>query len=171
MNHLVAIGFGYSARRLAGLLAPAGWQVTGTSRSAAGVSEITAAGFRGALFAGDGSGGGNEGVPSALAAALEGATHVLVSAPPTAAGDPVLACLGDHLAGLSTLGWVGYFSTVGVYGDRDGGWVDETTPAAPTGERGRRRLAGETAWRAWGERSGKTVLSLRLQKPPRVLCS
>src|SRR5213076_513118 len=44
------------------------------------------------------------------------------------------------------LGWLGDLSTTGVYGDRDGGWVDETSELHPTGARGRRRVAAETAW-------------------------
>src|SRR5262249_26849367 len=47
-----------------------------------------------------------------------------------------------------SLRWAGYLSTTGVYGDRDGGWVDETSPLAPTTARGERRLAAETAWQA-----------------------
>ena len=157
MTHLVAIGFGYAARRLARLLSPEGWQVTGTSRTADGVQDIEKAGYRGALFSGEAGD-----VTAELMAAIEGATHLLVSAPPTADGDPVLAALGDRLAALESLCWVGYFSTVGVYGDTGGGWVDETSPLAPTGERGRRRLAAETAWLAWGAQCQKPVNCLRL---------
>ncbi len=42
--------------------------------------------------------------------------------------------------------WIGYLSTTGVYGDRDGAWVDETSALTPSGERGRRRLMAEQAW-------------------------
>ena len=38
--------------------------------------------------------------------------------------------------------WLGYLSTTGVYGDRGGGWVDESSELRPSGERGRRRVAG-----------------------------
>jgi nucleoside-diphosphate-sugar epimerase len=87
-------------------------------------------------------------VPSA--AALAGTTHVLVTIPPDPGGDdPVLTHLGGVLADLPLV-WVGYLSTTGVYGDRHGGWVDETTAAAPTLSRSRARLACETAWRASG---------------------
>jgi nucleoside-diphosphate-sugar epimerase len=77
---------------------------------------------------------------------LQGVTHILVSVPPDAGGDPVLDRHGDDLAALPTLAWLGYLSTTGVYGDRGGDWVDETSPLLPTGERGRRRVAAETAW-------------------------
>jgi nucleoside-diphosphate-sugar epimerase len=71
---------------------------------------------------------------------------MLVSVPPDAAGDPVLAIHGQDIAATSGLSWLGYLSTTGVYGDRDGGWVDENAPLLPTGERGRRRRAAEQGW-------------------------
>lgn len=81
---------------------------------------------------------------------LAGTTHLLVSVPPDAAGDPVLNQHKAALAGLPGLAWVGYLSTTGVYGDRAGGWVDESSALEPTGERGRRRVAAERAWLASG---------------------
>ena len=64
-------------------------------------------------------------VPSAeVRRALDGTTHLLVSIPPDLEGDVVLRHFGDDLAGLSHLSWVGYLSTVGVYGDCQGAWVD-----------------------------------------------
>ena len=55
------------------------------------------------------------------------------------------AALRSALAG-GAYAWVGYLSTVGVYGNRDGQEVDEATAPAPTSERGRRRVAAEAAW-------------------------
>ena len=43
--------------------------------------------------------------------------------------------------------WVGYLSTTGVYGDHDGGWVDEATPLTPQSDRGRQRVLAEDQWR------------------------
>ena len=71
---------------------------------------------------------------------------MLVSVPPDAAGDPVLTMHGHDIGATSGLSWLGYLSTTGVYGNRGGGWVDETTPLLPTGERGRRRVAAERGW-------------------------
>ena len=79
-------------------------------------------------------------------AALAGSTHLLSSVPPDAAGDPVLDLCGPAIAARRDLAWVGYLSTTGVYGDRDGGWVDETSALTPSGERGRRRVAAESGW-------------------------
>jgi len=79
-------------------------------------------------------------------ALLQGATHLVITAPPGPAGDPVWA---THAAALraAPLRWVGYISTTGVYGDRQGGWVDEETAPTPGQERSRRRLAAEEQWR------------------------
>jgi nucleoside-diphosphate-sugar epimerase len=126
-NRLLVFGLGYSARALGRRLGP-DWEVAGTTR---------------------------EGADSALrfdrdhplpAAAFAGITHLLVSIPPDAAGDPVTDNHGDDIAALASLRWLGYLSTTGVYGTRDGGWVDENADLRPTGGRGRRRVAAETAW-------------------------
>jgi nucleoside-diphosphate-sugar epimerase len=77
---------------------------------------------------------------------LGGVTHLLVSVPPDAAGDPVLAVHGEDIAEIEGLRWLGYLSTTGVYGDRGGGWVDESAKLSPSGERGRRRVAAEAGW-------------------------
>lgn len=81
------------------------------------------------------------------ATAPDQATHLLVTAPPGPLGDLLLARLGlDALSAAPSLRWMGYLSSTGVYGDRGGGWVDETTPPAPRSDRSRRRVAAEEAW-------------------------
>jgi nucleoside-diphosphate-sugar epimerase len=140
-SHLFCFGFGYSALALARRLIASGWVVTGTGRSAEKAAALQEAGFFATLFDRD--------RPVDLAV-LDGVTHLLVSVPPDARGDPVLARHGEDIAALPGLSWLGYLSTTGVYGDRGGGWVDETTPLLPTGERGRRRVAAERGWlRLW----------------------
>lgn len=135
-NILFSFGHGYSARALAGLLIPQGWQVIGTSRSAEKADLIRATGARAERFPGP--------VPS-----LEQATHLLISAGPNEAGDPVLSALSDRLHGLAPrLKWVGYLSTTGVYGDHAGAWVDETTPLTPSSRRGQWRAQAEADWQA-----------------------
>jgi nucleoside-diphosphate-sugar epimerase len=84
-----------------------------------------------------------------IARHLKDATHLLSSVPPDEKGDPVLDVHGAAIAEAAPhLAWIGYLSTTGVYGDRQGGWVDETSALTPTGERGRRRRDAETAWLA-----------------------
>ncbi|MFN4278854.1 SDR family oxidoreductase [Thermosynechococcus sp.] len=74
------------------------------------------------------------------AAALEGVTHVLNSIPPNSQGeDAVALALLPQLEKLN-LHWFGYLSTTGVYGDRQGGWVDETTPVHPQNLRSQHRV-------------------------------
>lgn len=82
--------------------------------------------------------------------AFAGVTHVLVSIPPEEAGDPVLDRHRADLYRLSSLAWVGWLGTTGVYGDRGGAWVDEDTPLEPTTARTDRRARAEAAWLASG---------------------
>lgn len=152
---LLAFGLGYSARRAAALLASRGWAISGTSRSPEGAAAIGAGGWRGLTF--DGT------APSVeVGAALAGATHVLASIPPGDTGDPALLQHAADLARAPRLEAVVYLSTVGVYGDHGGGWVDEDTPPAPTSDRACRRLAAEAAWRRLAEDSGRRLVVLRL---------
>lgn len=75
---------------------------------------------------------------------LRDADVLMVSIPPGSTGDPAIAAFGDVLtAGRRK---VVYLSTVGVYGDHAGGWVDESTPPQATLERTRMRVAAEQAW-------------------------
>jgi nucleoside-diphosphate-sugar epimerase len=96
-----------------------------------------------------------------LGAALAEANHVLVSIAPDEAGDPVLARFRNALAALKPKSLV-YLSTVGVYGDHDGGWVDEASECRPVSRRSRQRLAAEAAWRRFAEESGVPVAIVRL---------
>ncbi len=85
-----------------------------------------------------------------VAQALASATHVLISVPPDAERDPVLRHHGQDFKQAPSLSWIGYLSTVGVYGDSQGAWIDEATPTQATSTRGRRRIAAETEWLALG---------------------
>jgi hypothetical protein len=93
---------------------------------------------------------------------LTEAKGLLVSIPTDAAGDPVLERFGEEIARAPRLRWVGYLSTVGVYGDHGGAWIDETTPPQPSSARARRRVAAEAAWLDLGARAGKAVQVFRL---------
>ena len=87
---------------------------------------------------------------------------MLASAPPDADGDPVLRHYAGDLAQALSLDWMGYLSTVGVYGDSQGAWIDETMPAEPTSARGRRRIAAEQDWLALGARRATRTQIFRL---------
>ncbi len=148
MNRLFCFGLGFSAEALANRLKPKGWGIAGTTRTHEKVKALASRGYEAHLF------------PLADApAALAGATHILISTPPTAEGDPALT---QHVHDLGRPRWLGYLSTTGVYGDHHGGWVDEETPTAPATDRGKRRLAAENAWLAWGATANVPVHIFRL---------
>ncbi|WP_119388638.1 SDR family oxidoreductase [Taklimakanibacter lacteus] len=127
--HLFCFGLGFSARTLVRRLMPQGWTISGTSR-AGGDGTIA---FDGSTPLPHGT--------------FDGVTHLLISIPPGETGDSALKCHADDLRRIAPqLRWAGYLSTTGVYGDRHGDWVDETSPLAPTTVRGERRLDAETAW-------------------------
>lgn len=128
---LLVIGLGFSGSAIASLAARAGFRVLGTSREPA-VAGVPA---------------GVELVDFADAAPYRFATHLVVTAGPNAAGDPVWT-LHERALHSAPLRWVGYLSTTGVYGDRDGSWVDEATPPAPGQARSQRRLGAERQWLA-----------------------
>ena len=155
MNRLFCFGLGYSARTLVGHLRRPEWQVSGTIRSRELLSEIADLGVDGHHFDG-------EMANPAARDALSAATHILVSVPPGPAGDPVLASQANEIARAPDLRWIGYLSTVGVYGDWQGAWVDEDGPPRPISERSRRRLDAENAWSAFGASTGKRVTIFRL---------
>ena len=141
MSHLFCFGLGYSAQCVAQHLAPQGWHIAGTARTSDGAQKITAQGYDAFIFDGSAPGAG-------VAQAIADATHVLVSAPPDAAGDPALRHHAGDLMRAPSLSWIGYLSTVGVYGDSQGAWIDETMPTDATSSRGRRRAAAELEWLA-----------------------
>ena len=137
-RRLVVAGLGYAGAAVAREAAEAGWRVAGTARDPARAPAPPP---------------GVEVVPFAEAGpAIAAATHLLVTAAPGEAGDPVLAAHGKAVRAAPFLRWIGYISTTGVYGDRGGGWVEEETPPAPTQDRTRRRVAAEEQWAAFADR-------------------
>jgi nucleoside-diphosphate-sugar epimerase len=136
-GRLFCFGLGYTAGFLARELLGLGWQVVGTSRDGTrgtAPAEVPIYPFTRGM------------APVDTSAILAETTHVLASIPPDEAGDPVVAELGALLAALPRLRWVAYLSATSVYGDRGGGWVDESSPLDPASERGRRRVAAEQGW-------------------------
>ena len=132
----------------------AGWTIRGTCRKPARKAALGALGISAALFDGD--------TPMDPADLLQGATHVLLSIPPGAEGDPAFRQHAQDIAAAGTVKWVGYFSTTGVYGNRDGDWVDETSDLRPGNERSQRRVDAERDWLSWGDRHGISVQIFRL---------
>jgi nucleoside-diphosphate-sugar epimerase len=152
---LFCFGLGYSATHLACRLMAQGWSVAGTCQSEEKRRDLAALGIEAHLF-------DRERPLTDAAGVLAGATHLLGSVPPDGAGDPVLDTLSPVLVEAVVWRWAGYLSTTGVYGDTGGAVVDEGAPSAPTSERGRRRVAAETAWLALHRGHGVPVHVFRL---------
>ena len=153
---LFVFGAGYSGRAIAGELAGHIEWAGGTSRSADKFAALEENGLEPFLFDGDR-------ISAELAAALARVTHLVQSIAPDEEGDPLLRISGSGLKGLMPqLQWVGYLSTVGVYGDHDGAWVDEETRCRPVSRRSVDRLKAETAWRDASRESAVPVAIVRL---------
>lgn len=97
-----------------------------------------------------------------IAEELNRADCVLVSIGPDQNGDPVLRRFANVIANSKSIRWIGYLSTIGVYGDHQGAWIDETAPLNPSHQRTENRVRVEKEWLALGERSGKPVQIFRL---------
>ena len=134
---LLSIGHGYSARALTPLLLARGWTVIGTTRTPEKARALLREGVQPVIWPG-------QPLP------VGEATHLLTSVAPGEDGDPVLADEGESLRAAGHLEWVGYLSTTGVYGDHDGGWVDETSPLTPATRRGQARVEAEAGWQELG---------------------
>lgn len=158
MSTLICFGFGYCAEYFVAAFGRKFDRVIGTVRGkerAAVLNAYDDGRLRALPF--DGTQ-----VPPELQSAIAEANVVLISVPPGANGDSVLAACGAALAGSKNLRSIVYLSTVGVYGDHGGGWVDEQTPPKPGAARSRERLAAEQAWQDFGARHGVAIAVLRL---------
>ena len=142
MPRLFCFGLGFSATVFARQMRERGWQVAGTCRTGEKAATLRADGIEDFLF-GDAHLADPEN-------ALAGTTHLLASVPPGGDGDPVLKAHGDDIKAVTGLEWIGYLSTTGVYGDRKGGYVNETSMLLPTTDRGKKRVRAELMWQVLG---------------------
>jgi len=154
---LLIIGAGFSGREIA-RLASEHANVWATRRDPAAVTALADLGVSGIVF--DGS------ANAALEAALTTCTHLISTVGPNRSEpfhEPVLTALQtaiEHHA--PRLQWLGYLSTVGVYGDHGGNWVTEETPCTTVQVRSRMRLAAEQAWLALAKARDLPMAILRL---------
>ncbi|MEM6849343.1 MAG: NAD-dependent epimerase/dehydratase family protein [Pseudomonadota bacterium] len=144
---LVCLGYGFSAQATAKALAAD--HTVGTTRSPERAAAMTGAE---PIIVGDTR-------SDALADALREATHILIGAGLTNGADPFFATYADAMTGAQ---WIGYLSTIGVYGDAGGAWVDETTPANPSEPRNQARVVVEEVWQAHGATHNIPVAIIRL---------
>ncbi|MFZ3339126.1 MAG: NAD-dependent epimerase/dehydratase family protein, partial [Xanthobacteraceae bacterium] len=158
MSQLICLGLGYSAEHYVAAFGQTFDRIIGTMRSkerAAVLNAYDGDRLRALVFDG-------QSTPRELHQAIVAADAALISIPQDAGGDPVLRACGDAIAQAKNLRSIIYLSTIGVYGDRGGDWVDEKTPPSPESARGRERLAAERAWQDFGARHGIAIVVLRL---------
>lgn len=151
---LFVFGLGYSASQFVRDAGDRFDWIGGTTRSADKAKTLVASGIEAFSYEGKG--------PTAeIEAAIATATHVLVSIAPNETGDPVLSDFSEAL-GAARPEWIGYLSTVGVYGNHDGGWVDEETECKPVSKRSVQRVAAENGWLTFAEEHDLPVQIFRL---------
>ncbi|MHA1157999.1 MAG: SDR family oxidoreductase [Alphaproteobacteria bacterium] len=162
-TRVFVFGLGYAATAFAHAIAGRGGRVGGTVRTPEKAAALAAEGIEACVF--DGTAPGAD-----AREALRTATHLVISIAPGAmrepgvpgARDPVLAHHRDDILAARQLRWIGYLSTVGVYGDHDGEWVNETTPPRPERGRSEQRLAAEQAWQALADGASVPLAMFRI---------
>ncbi len=152
-KRIFIFGAGYSGKAFARASKDAG-TILGTTRAAEKFEALRQTGIQPLLF--DGA------LTPEISDALEKTTHLVVSVAPDEAGDPVLNAARQTIAAMPALEWIAYLSTVGVYGDHGGGWVDEIAECRPVSKRSMLRVAAEQDWLKLGRDIGRPVAILRL---------
>jgi hypothetical protein len=157
VKKLFCFGYGYTCDHLEHVLRSSGedWEVEGTTRDPDKKADLGRRGIRAHVFdytcpLGD------------PLYTLRDVTHLLISTPPGDEGDPAFMMHAGDIVELKNLEWVGYLSTTGVYGDRQGEWVDETSELRPSSKRGSRRVRAEEQWRAMRRAHDLPVHTFRL---------
>lgn len=154
--NLFIFGVGFSGLEIARTALSEGAVVAGTTRSSAKAKRLAQAGIKPFILEG-------ADVIPALKERLASVTHLVISIGPDRSGDPVLNTLHADIAGaMPKLKWIGYLSTVGVYGDHQGNWVNEETPCRPVSPRSIDRLAVEQAWQKLSTEIGVPLAIMRL---------
>ncbi len=138
MNRLLIFGLGYSGRAVADAAKAIGYDVSGTTRG----------GLDGSVRFDDAE------------AAVQSATHLLITIAPGDGSDPVVARYRTSVEVAPALRWIGYLSSTAVYGDRAGGWVDEDTPVAPSQARGQLRAVAEDNWARFADQRAVDIFRL-----------
>jgi hypothetical protein len=157
---LVCLGFGYSAQHYVALHGNRFDRIFGTTRREGRAAALGARRFGGntvEMLVFDGAA-----LSPPLVAAVADATVLLDSISPEEGADPVLTHLDAEVTMAPRLASIVYLSTIAVYGNHDGRWIDETTPLAPALTRARDRIEAERAWQALGEGRGTPVTVIRI---------
>lgn len=153
---VLIFGAGYSGKAIGQAFAEKGFSCLGTTRSQDKADALAAKGITPLVFDG-------QQMSAELQTAMKTATHLVQSIAPGPDGDPLLRLTGGNLkAWMPNLVWITYLSTVGVYGDHQGAWVDEETPCKPVSVRSVERVEAETAWQTAAEQAEVPLATLRL---------
>lgn len=152
---LFIFGMGYSSRAIARALAKDANWIGGTNRGTEKAPQLRDDGIEPFVFGGIEPGAGIE-------TALAKTTHLILSIAPGETGDPALAVYREAIRVAPNLEWIGYLSTVGVYGNHDGAWVDETSACRPVSKRSVQRDKAERAWLEFGADIGIPTAIFRL---------
>jgi nucleoside-diphosphate-sugar epimerase len=158
MSTLLCFGLGYSAEHFVAMFGDGFERIVASVRGAeraAWLNARFAARIQALMF------DGKMATPE-LALAIGEADAALISIPQDESGDPVLRAFSDAFEQAQRLRSIVYLSTIGVYGNTGGDWVDEDTPTSPHSARAAKRLAAEKAWQDLGRRRGIAVAVLRL---------
>jgi nucleoside-diphosphate-sugar epimerase len=150
---ILFFGVGYCAGRL---IQREPWiEASGTTRSAEGVAALRGVGVEAYAFDGADADPG-------LEQALRAAEAIIVSIPPRDGAGAALERFGSAIAAAAALRRILYYSTIGVYGDHGGKWVDETSATLTRTARGLARLEDEARWTAAAQARGAEADILRL---------
>lgn len=153
---LMIFGAGFSGRAIGKNVQNTCKFIGGTTRQVDNFSRLETSGITPFQFTG-------EKFSSELAAELKTTTHLIQSISPDKGGDPFLPLIENDLKIIMPkLQWAGYLSTVGVYGNHDGAWVDEDTICKPVSKRSIARLEAEDAWTKLCQKNGIPLAILRL---------
>jgi nucleoside-diphosphate-sugar epimerase len=152
---LFVFGLGYTAREFVARHGQSFDAIYATVRTAEQAAELRNANLTTFVF-------GKDEEDVFIDAALADSDIMLISVPPGDSADPVLARYGRRIDALRHKMKILYFSTVGVYGDRAGEWVNEERLPTPKGGRATARLRVEKALLAMARDGTKTVHILRL---------
>lgn len=158
-------GLGYSGTAIAKATQAAGWQVSGTVRTAEKAARLAGLGLDARVFDGTDTSAADD-AAERLAETLREATAIVVTMGPDSddAGDhdPILRHADRLFENARKLQSLVYLSTIGVYGDRDGAWIDETSEPDSDQTRSIRRVATEQAWKERANQLGAGAFIMRL---------
>ncbi|MBX9758862.1 MAG: SDR family oxidoreductase [Beijerinckiaceae bacterium] len=153
--NLFVFGLGYSASHYVRTRRNAYASMCASVRGADKRDALAREGIRAFVFSG-------ANVEPGLTSELARADRLLVSIPPQAQGDPAITEFAAAIEAAPALRSIVYLSTIGVYGDHQGAWIDESAAPIPSNDRSLWRLAAEDGWRALARRKGASVHVLRL---------